>query len=61
MYIELKASHKRLDLAYDKNLKDYRDTIPQVFWYNVVVILANGSKAKIGMTGGLSTFRSGRD
>lgn len=57
MFIELKASHKRLDLAYDKNLKDYRDTIPQVFWYNAVIILSNGSKAKIGsMTAGFEHF-----
>lgn len=50
VFIELKASHKRLDLAYDKNLKDYRDTIPQIFWYNGMVILSNGSKAQIGST-----------
>ena len=57
VFIELKASHKRLDLAYDKNLKDYRDTIPQVFWYNGVVILSNGSKARIGsMTAGFEHF-----
>jgi type I restriction enzyme R subunit len=57
VFIELKASHKRLDLAYDKNLKDYRDTIPQVFWYNAVVILSNGSKARMGsMTAGFEHF-----
>lgn len=57
VFIELKASHKRLDLAYDKNLKDYRDTIPQVFWYNGVVILSNGSKAQVGsMTAGFEHF-----
>jgi type I restriction enzyme, R subunit len=57
VFIELKASHKRLDLAYDKNLKDYRDTIPQVFWYNAFVILSNGSKARIGsMTAGFEHF-----
>jgi type I restriction enzyme R subunit len=57
VFIELKASHKRLDLAYDKNLKDYRDTIPQIFWYNAVVILSNGSKAKVGsMTAGFEHF-----
>ena len=57
VFIELKASHKRLDLAYEKNLKDYRDTIPQVFWFNGFIILSNGSKAKIGsMTAGLEHF-----
>jgi type I restriction enzyme R subunit len=61
VFIELKASHRRLDLAYDKNLKDYRDTIPQVFWYNAVVILSNGSKARIGsMTAGFEHFSEWR-
>ena len=46
VFIELKASHKKLELAYEKNLKDYKDTIPQIFWYNGVVILSNGSKAR---------------
>src|ERR1039457_4175016 len=57
VFIELKASHKKLELAYEKNLSDYKDTIPQVFWYNGVIILSNGSKAKIGsMTAGFEHF-----
>ena len=57
VFIELKASHKKLELAYKKNLSDYKDTIPQVFWYNAVIILSNGSKARIGsMTAGFEHF-----
>jgi type I restriction enzyme, R subunit len=57
VFIELKASHKKLELAYQKNLSDYRDTIPQVLWYNAVIILSNGSKARIGsMTAGFEHF-----
>jgi type I restriction enzyme R subunit len=57
VFIELKASHKRLELAYEKNLSDYKTTIPQMFWYNAVIILSNGSKAKIGsMTAGWEHF-----
>jgi len=57
VFIELKASHKKLKLAYEKNLSDYKDTIPQVFWYNGFIILSNGSKAKIGsMTAGFEHF-----
>ena len=57
VFIELKASHKKLELAYQKNLSDYKDTIPQVFWYNGFIILSNGSKAKIGsMTAGFEHF-----
>jgi len=48
IFVELKASHRRLKNAYDDNLTDYRDTIPQVFWYNAFIILSNGSKSKIG-------------
>lgn len=57
VFIELKASHNKLELAYQKNLSDYRDTIPQVLWYNAVIILSNGSKARIGsMTAGFEHF-----
>lgn len=48
IFIELKATHKKLKNAYDDNLTDYRDTIPQLFWYNAVIILSNGSDSKIG-------------
>jgi type I restriction enzyme R subunit len=48
VFVELKAVHKRLKDAYDKNLTDYRDTIPQIFWYNGFIILSNGSESKIG-------------
>jgi type I restriction enzyme, R subunit len=57
VFIELKASHKKLELAFDMNLSDYKDTIPQVFRYNGFVILSNGSKARIGsMTAGFEHF-----
>ncbi len=57
VFIELKASHKKLELAYEKNLCDYKDTIPQVFWYSAFIILSNGSKARIGsMTAGFEHF-----
>lgn len=48
IFIELKASHRRLKNAYDDNLTDYRDTIPQVFWYNAFIILSNGSHSRMG-------------
>ena len=48
VFIELKAVHKRLEDAYNKNLRDYKDTIPQLFWYNAFIILSNGSESKIG-------------
>jgi len=48
IFIELKASHKRLKDAFDHNLRDYKDTIPHVFWYNAFIILSNGSNTKVG-------------
>ena len=48
IFIELKASHRKLKNAYDDNLTDYRDTIPQIFWHNAFIILSNGSKSKTG-------------
>jgi type I restriction enzyme R subunit len=48
--IELKASHKSAKEAYDKNLTDYRDTIPQLFTPNGLVILSTGSETKVGST-----------
>ena len=57
VFIELKASHRRLKHAFDDNLRDYKDTIPQLFWYTNRVILSNGSQSRIGsMTAGWEHF-----
>jgi type I restriction enzyme R subunit len=48
IFIELKAAHKDLKDAYQNNLRDYKDTIPQLFWYNAFVIVSNGIESKIG-------------
>ena len=54
---ELKASHRRVENAYFQNLSDYKDTIPQIFWYNAFIILSNGSESRIGgMTSGWEHF-----
>jgi len=46
--MELKASHKNLIDAYKDNLRDYKDTIPKMFWYNMGVIISNGIENKFG-------------
>ena len=46
--IELKASHKNLRNAYQENIRDYKDTIPQLFWHNAFVIISNGIETKVG-------------
>ena len=48
LLVELKATHKNLIDAYNNNLRDYKDTIPHLFWYNAIIILSNGSEAKVG-------------
>lgn len=57
VFIELKKSHGKIQHAYQHNLNDYKNTIPQVFWYNALVILSNGSQAKVGsVTAGWEHF-----
>ncbi|MCK4622710.1 MAG: type I restriction endonuclease subunit R [Desulfuromonadales bacterium] len=48
IFIELKASHKKVENAFNDNLKDYKNAIPQLFWYNAFIILSNGSQSRIG-------------
>lgn len=48
VFIELKSTARRLEHAYNDNLRDYKDTIPQLFWYNGLIILSNGSQSRIG-------------
>lgn len=46
--LELKASHKTVRQAFEKNLRDYRDTVPQLFVPNAFVVLSNASETKVG-------------
>lgn len=48
VFIELKASHKHLENAYNDNIKHYLDAIPQVFYYNAFIVISNGTETKIG-------------
>ncbi len=57
LFIECKNIHKDLKQAYDRNLSDYKDTIPHFFHHNAIIMLANGDKAKIGsITAGFEHF-----
>ena len=47
---EFKEPNRPVRAAYDENLTDYRDTIPQLFVPNGFVILSNGREAKVGAT-----------
>ena len=46
--MEFKRIDENLYAAYDDNLRDYKDTIPHLFWYNALIILSNGSESRVG-------------
>ncbi len=48
VFIELKAHHRKLRVAYDTNLTDYKNTIPHLFHCNAIILLSNGFESKIG-------------
>ena len=57
VFIELKASHRNLKHAYDDNLSDYRDAIPNLFIPNGFIVLSNGAETKVGtITSGWEFF-----
>ena len=57
LFIELKAAHRRLETAFTGNLRDYKDTIPHLFWSNALIILSNGSQSRVGsITAGWEHF-----
>ena len=48
VFIELKAHHRKIKVAYETNLSDYKETIPKIFHCNAFIILSNGIDSKIG-------------
>ncbi|MCA9855949.1 MAG: HsdR family type I site-specific deoxyribonuclease [Dehalococcoidia bacterium] len=48
--LEFKEPNRPANAAFDENITDYRDTIPQLFVPNGFVICSNGSEAKVGST-----------
>lgn len=48
LFMELKTVGKDIRVAYEKNFRDYKDTVPHLFHHNAIVLLANGVEAKIG-------------
>ncbi|YCM46316.1 type I restriction endonuclease subunit R [Verrucomicrobiaceae bacterium 227] len=46
--MELKAPGENVRQGYDKNIADYKETIPQLFHYNGLIIVSNGVQSKIG-------------
>ena len=48
LFVELKNLDKNIKDAYQENFRDYRNTIPQLFWYNAAVVLSNGLESRLG-------------
>lgn len=48
VFFELKAHHTDLRQAFDDNLSDYKDTIPEILHCNAFIILSNGTDARVG-------------
>ncbi|MFH6767522.1 type I restriction endonuclease subunit R [Gaetbulibacter aquiaggeris] len=48
VFIELKGINVKLRAAYEKNFRDYKNTIPKIFHCNAFVIISNGAESKMG-------------
>jgi len=48
LLVELKAAHVNLKNAFTGNIRDYKDTIPQLFWYNGFILISNGRDTLAG-------------
>ncbi|MEH1905738.1 MAG: type I restriction endonuclease subunit R [Nostoc sp.] len=48
LFIELKATYRNVRVAYEDNYTDYKDTIPEIFHHNAIVMLSNGIVGKVG-------------
>ena len=46
--MEFKRIDVNLHAAYNDNLRDYKNTIPHLFWYNAFIVLSNGTESKVG-------------
>lgn len=51
VFMEFKRHDKDVRNAYNDNYTDYQDTIPQIFHFNVFVILSNGLDSRVGTLG----------
>jgi type I restriction enzyme R subunit len=58
VFIELKGINKNVEEAYRGNFHDYLSAVPQLFWYNALVILSNGLESRVGsVTGAWDHFK----
>ena len=48
LFMELKNHDVEVVDAFNKNYRDYLDTIPQLFYHNAFIIFSNGLEARVG-------------
>ncbi|OQY39983.1 MAG: deoxyribonuclease [Candidatus Cloacimonetes bacterium 4572_65] len=48
VFIELKNSNVKVEQGYTKNLTDYKNDIPQLFWHNSFCVISNAIETKVG-------------
>ena len=48
LFIELKNHDVEVVDAFNKNYRDYLDTIPQLFYHNAFIMFSNGLEARVG-------------
>jgi len=46
--VELKKPGVPARSAFDENLRHYKNEIPQLFWYNALLIASNGTDSRVG-------------
>lgn len=46
--VELKSPGVPARAAFDENLTHYKEQIPQLFWYNALLIASNGTDSRVG-------------
>lgn len=56
LFVELKGLSVDVYNAYADNYTDYLNTIPQIFYYNAILMFSNGGKAKVGTLGSKYEF-----
>ena len=48
LFMELKNHDVEVEDAFNRNYRDYLDTIPQLFYHNAFIMFSNGLEARVG-------------
>ncbi len=48
LFVELKNHDVDVEDAFNRNYRDYLDTVPQLFYHNAFIMFSNGMEARVG-------------